>query len=99
MIARASAALAPGGRLVIVTPNIVDYRTLTEIFWLDTTHVRPYPPRLIRAMMERHGLVVDQIGRGRTPQGRRAIPRVLLRSLQFGLDYGASEVFVRAHRP
>ena len=98
MIARASAALLPGGTFVIVTPNMVDYRTLTEIFWLDTTHVRPYPPRLIGAMMERHRLVVDEIGRGRTPQGRRAIPRVLLGRLRFGLDYGLSEVFVRAHR-
>jgi SAM-dependent methyltransferase len=98
MIARASAALAPGGRFVIVTPNMTDYRTLTEIFWLDTTHVRPYPPRLIGALMEKHGFAVDEIGRGRTPQGRRAIPRVLLGRLRFGRDYGVSEVFVRAHR-
>lgn len=98
MIARASTALEPGGRFVIVTPNMVDYRTLTELFWLDTTHVRPYPPRLIAAMMELHGFAVDEIGRGQTPQGRRAIPRMLLGKLRFGLDYGLSEVFVRAHR-
>lgn len=98
LIARASAALVPGGRFVIVTPNLGDYRTLTELFWLDTTHVRPYPPRLIGAMMERCGFAVDMIGRGRTPQGRRAIPRVLLGKLRFGRDYGLSEVFVSAHR-
>lgn len=98
MIARASAALLPHGRLVIVTPNMADYRTLTELFWLDMTHVRPYPPRLIGALMERHGLAVDEIGRGRTPQGRRAIPKMLRGRLLFGRDYGASEVFVRAHR-
>lgn len=98
MIARASAALVPGGRFVIVTPNMADYHTLTELFWLDTSHVRPYPPRLIGALMERYGLAVDEIGHGRTPQGRRAIPRVLLGRLRFGRDYGASEVFVRAHR-
>jgi SAM-dependent methyltransferase len=98
MIARASEVLVPGGRFVIVTPNMADYHTLTELFWLDTSHVRPYPPRLIGALMERHGLAVDEIGHGQTPQGRRAIPRVLLGRLRFGRDYGLSEVFVRAHR-
>jgi hypothetical protein len=88
----------PGGRFVIVTPNMVDYRTLTELFWLDTTHVRPYPPRLVAAMLERHGFVVDEIGRVRDPQGRRTIPGILLGRLRFGRDYGLSEVFVRAHR-
>jgi SAM-dependent methyltransferase len=99
MIARASAALLPHGRLVIVTPNMADYRTLTELFWLDMTHVRPYPPRLIGALMERHGLVVDEIGRRRVLAGRRAMLSVVLGRLRLGNDYGASEVFVRAHRP
>jgi len=98
MVARASEALEPGGRIVIVTPNMVDYRTLTELFWLDTTHVRPYPPRLIAAIMERHGLAVDEVGRVRTSQGRRAMPGMLLGRLRFGFDFGRSEIFVRAHR-
>ena len=98
MIARASAALMPGGRFVIVTPNMADYHTLTELFWLDTSHVRPYPGRLIAALMERHGLAVDEIGHGRTPQGRRAIPRVLLGRVRFGREYGSSDLYVRAHR-
>jgi 2-polyprenyl-3-methyl-5-hydroxy-6-metoxy-1,4-benzoquinol methylase len=99
MIALAAAALVPGGRLVVVTPNMADFRTLTETFWMDTTHVRPYPPKLIAAMMEREGLVIDQVGRGRTPQGRRAMPRVLLGRLRFGRDYGVTEVFVSARSP
>lgn len=98
MIARASAALVPGGRLVIVTPNMADHRTLTELYWLDTTHVRPYPPRLIGAFMERHGLSVDDVGRGHTPLGKRAIPQLLLGRLRHGWEYGRSDVFVRAHR-
>lgn len=98
MIERAAKALLPGGQFVIVTPNMADYHTLTELFWLDTSHVRPYPARLVGALMERHGFVVDEIGHGWTPQGRRAIPRVLLGRLRFGRDYGRSEVFVRAHR-
>jgi SAM-dependent methyltransferase len=98
MIARASAALLPGGRLVIVTPNIADYRNLTELFWLDMTHVRPYPPRLIGALMERHGLVVDEIGRRQVLASRRAKLGIVLGRIRFGGDYGASEVYVRGHR-
>lgn len=99
LIRRAAAALAPNGTITVVTPNIADYGTWTELFWLDTTHIRPYPARLIAALMERHGLVVDESGRAHTPQGRRAIPRVLLGRLRFGVNYGSTEVFVRAHRP
>jgi O-antigen chain-terminating methyltransferase len=98
MLARAASALRSRGRIVVVTPNMADFRTLTEVFWLDTTHVRPYPPRLIATLMERYGLVVDQIGRGQTPQGRRALPKTLLGRLRFGRDYGVTEVFVTAHR-
>jgi SAM-dependent methyltransferase len=41
------AVLAPGGRFVLVTPNARNGRVWTETFWLDPTHVRPYPRRLI----------------------------------------------------
>jgi len=99
MIAEAARALVPGGRVLVVTPNMKDYRTLSELFWLDTTHVRPYPPRLIGAWMQRHGLVVDEMGRGKVPHGRKAIPDLILGRLRFGRDYGTQEAFVRAHRP
>lgn len=98
MIAGAARALLPGGRLVVVTPNMKDYRTLSELFWLDTTHIRPYPQRLIAAWMERYGLIVDEVGRGKTPQGKRAIPSMLLGRIRFGRDYGSSDALVRAHR-
>lgn len=99
MIAQASQALASGGRFVIVTPNMADFRTLTELYWLDTTHVRPYPARLIAAMMERYGLVVDRVGRGKMPHGKRAFLGVALGRLRHGRDYGTQEVFVSAHKP
>lgn len=99
MIVQASRALAPGGRFVIVTPNMADFRTLSELYWLDTTHVRPYPPRLITAMMERHGLVVDRVGRGKMPHGKRAILGLALGRLRHGRDYGTQEAFVSAHKP
>lgn len=48
--------LKSGARLVIITPNAKDLRT-TERFWLDTTHVRPYPEKLLVSMLKRAGFV------------------------------------------
>jgi len=41
-------------KLVIVTPNAKDLRT-TERFWLDVTHVRLYPEKLLRTLLQREG--------------------------------------------
>lgn len=46
--------LKPGGILIIITPNARDLRT-TERFWLDPTHVRPYPEKLIKALLKASG--------------------------------------------
>jgi 2-polyprenyl-3-methyl-5-hydroxy-6-metoxy-1,4-benzoquinol methylase len=48
--------LMPGARLVIITPNPKDLRT-GERFWLDVTHVRPYPEKLLIVLLEREGFV------------------------------------------
>jgi len=41
-------------KLVIVTPNAKDLRT-TERFWLDITHVRPYPKKLLCTLLQKEG--------------------------------------------
>jgi len=46
--------LKPGSRIVIITPNPKDLRT-SERFWLDITHVRPYPEKLLIVLMTREG--------------------------------------------
>jgi len=43
-----------GSILIIITPNAKDLRT-TERFWLDITHVRPYPEKLLRVLLQREG--------------------------------------------
>lgn len=43
------ALLTPGGRFLIVTPN-VGHPPVVENFWLDLTHVRPYPGALLLSM-------------------------------------------------
>ena len=98
LLRNAAEAIVTGGTFVIVTPNIADFSTLSEIFWLDPTHVRPYPARLVAAMLEHHGFSVEAIGRGHTPQGIRALRRMLMGRLRFGRDYGVTEVWIRAIR-
>jgi ubiquinone/menaquinone biosynthesis C-methylase UbiE len=46
--------LKPGARIVIITPNPKDLRT-SERFWLDVTHVRPYPEKLLIVLLKREG--------------------------------------------
>lgn len=58
LIASSAALLAPGGRLVIVTPNVGNLHVWTRVFWLDPTHVRPYPRELTEAIMTAVGLSI-----------------------------------------
>lgn len=43
--------LKSGGTLVLVTPNPKNLLVLTEGFWLDLTHVRFYPVRLLDGIL------------------------------------------------
>jgi len=49
--------LAPLGTLVILTPNYRDFAVRRQ-FWDDPTHVRPYPKRLLCALIAEAGLEV-----------------------------------------
>ncbi len=44
-------ALKGGGNLVIITPNFHDLYTISEGFWLDLTHIRPYPLLLLEKIL------------------------------------------------
>lgn len=54
-----AALLAPGGRLVVVTPNPRCPEVVGHSFWLDPTHVRPYPRELIERIGTGAGLAVE----------------------------------------
>lgn len=45
----------PGTKLVFVTPNFDDLDVSGSIFWMDLTHVRPYPGILVQRMLESVG--------------------------------------------
>jgi SAM-dependent methyltransferase len=92
-------ALRTGGRLVIVTPNVTDLRTMTEIFWLDTTHVRPYPVPLLECLCDEAGIrpiVSGTHGLGLRAIGRRKVFQYLWRRLVWGKEYGRTDAFVVA---
>jgi 2-polyprenyl-3-methyl-5-hydroxy-6-metoxy-1,4-benzoquinol methylase len=50
--------LHPGGRIIILTPNI-RHSTVQETFWLDISHERPYPKLLLEAMLRGLGCLVE----------------------------------------
>ena len=94
-------ALKTGGRMVVATPNVLDLWTMTELFWLDTTHVRPYPLPLLCQYSMQAGFRVAQTGThglGYRPMGRRHLPRYLWRRLIWGKEYGRSDDWILVER-
>ena len=101
LITAAHRAIRPGGRLVLITPEIRDLEVLTERFWLDLTHVRPYPERLLIQLCATHGFEVERSGNDpRSARGDSLPARVrrFFRSLRFGAHGYRGDVFVIARR-
>jgi len=58
MIALCARILRPGGRLVMITPNVANPYVWSKVFWLDLTHRRPYPRPVLEAILSAAGLDV-----------------------------------------
>lgn len=89
LFAGLAAALAPGGRAVLVTPDPTNLVVITEVFWLDPTHVRPWPRPLLEALGRAAGLtVVESYGDPATTPRRPPLRRLLarIRSALSGAD-------------
>jgi 2-polyprenyl-3-methyl-5-hydroxy-6-metoxy-1,4-benzoquinol methylase len=56
LVDRSAARLRPGGRLLVVTPNLLDPRVARETFALDPTHVRGYSAADLSDLLGRAGL-------------------------------------------
>jgi SAM-dependent methyltransferase len=95
----AQGSLVPGGKIVIVTPNFLDPLVCGETFWLDPTHVRPYPSPLVRAMLEDHGFTVERSALGKSIHARMMWPRIALGRIRFGRHFGRSEFYVIGRKP
>jgi hypothetical protein len=94
-------ALRLDGKLLVVTPNPEDLAIIAEIFWLDPTHVRPYPKKLLLSMMDAVGLqvVLDRqfLGSWRMV-GRRHLPGYLFRRMLLGRYFGRPNTLVLAKK-
>lgn len=64
----AFAALRPGGRIAICTPNAASLPTLQHQFWWDATHVRMYDVELLRFMVAEAGF--EQVEGGVNPRNQ-----------------------------
>jgi SAM-dependent methyltransferase len=94
-------ALHPGGTILLVTPNPEDLTIISDIFWLDPTHVRPYPTGLLQAMLRATGFQVSLakqfLGSWRMI-GRRNIPSYLIKRMLLGRHYGRPNTLVLAKK-
>lgn len=94
-------ALRIDGIILLVTPNPRDLTIMTEVFWLDPTHVRPYPGPLLGAMLESTGfeLGIERqfLGSVRLV-GRRNLPLFLVRKMLLGPYYGKPNTMVLARK-
>lgn len=89
LLAAIAAALAPGRHAVVVTPNVRNLIVLQETFWLDPTHLRPYPRPLLERLGRAAGLEVAASYDDASTRPRRAgIKRLLawLRSRASGAE-------------
>lgn len=94
-------ALREGGLLLLVTPNPEDITIIGEIFWLDPTHVRPYPKLLLQSMLQANGFTVTRaeqfLGSWRMI-GRRNLPGYFLRRILLGRYFGRPNTSVLAEK-
>ncbi|HTR81636.1 MAG TPA: class I SAM-dependent methyltransferase [Bacteroidota bacterium] len=93
-------SLRVGGRMILITPTYRDILVSSERFWLDITHVRPYPLLLLKAVFEHLGLEVADSG---ADPGTRMRPSIVhLRSfvrywsakLRFGKYFDIGDTFI-----
>lgn len=88
--------LAPGGLLLLETPNPENVLVATQSFWLDPTHRKPIPPQLLEFAVSWSGFRCEAVLRLHPPEDdKSAQPDPTLRALvSSGRDYA-----VIARRP
>ena len=91
LVPAAHVALKAGGYMIVVTPNPADLRVITETFWLDPNHVRPYPLALVRRWFIAAGFdIVEARTTSGVPlwaYGRRHVFRNILGKLLLGRHF------------
>jgi 2-polyprenyl-3-methyl-5-hydroxy-6-metoxy-1,4-benzoquinol methylase len=62
LVQAAAEALRPGGRLIVVTPNVGNLNMHLRDFWIDLQHVRFYAPDILRWVLHDAGLTAIESG-------------------------------------
>ena len=92
--------LQPGGLCILVTPNFSDWGVASEIFWLDPTHIRPYPLPLLQMMCETAGLEISYRRNVRlVKSGIKASVWRWMNRLRFGRQFGLMNSVIVAVKP
>jgi O-antigen chain-terminating methyltransferase len=92
--------LQPGGLCILVTPNFRDWGIASEVFWMDPTHIRPYPLPLLQVMCEKAGLQVSyQRNLRLVKMGIRASLTRPLNRLRFGRQFDRMNSVIVAFKP
>jgi 2-polyprenyl-3-methyl-5-hydroxy-6-metoxy-1,4-benzoquinol methylase len=94
LIALCASTLTSGGMVVIVTPNPRDFGVMGETFWLDPSHVRPYPVALLASMLEAAGFEVIDRGTYHGGLPKREWGRALFYRLLLGPFHGHPNAYV-----
>jgi 2-polyprenyl-3-methyl-5-hydroxy-6-metoxy-1,4-benzoquinol methylase len=74
--------LSPSMPLIVLTPTAIDLLVMTRCFWMDLTHVRPYPAELLLLMLRKAGFSKVEVGQAREPSLGKRI-RNLIANLWF----------------
>ena len=91
--------LRPGGKLIILTPNTKDLGVITETFWLDLSHKRPYPLVLLEEMLTRRGFFVLEKGEDSDtkPRVKRSL-KSIIKHVRFGEFINRGDYFIVAEK-
>ena len=100
MLTDCARVLKPGGVLVLLTPNPRNIGVITQTFWGDLAHVRPYSLDLVVRLVRDAGLEVSQAGDDpytRQPGFRRALN--IMRRFIVGDYWPGADLMVVAEKP
>jgi O-antigen chain-terminating methyltransferase len=81
LVRLAHRALAPGGVLILETPNPLSLMVSARSFWLDPTHRRPVHPESLRLLYELAGFTSVEVVELRPFPERERLPELDLEGL------------------
>ena len=94
-------SLKPGGVLVVITLNPRNIRVVTNIFWLDITHERLYPLRLLEQLLIERDFEIIASGDDLDTTTRGSVRKILRKidmKLTRGIFFGGVDIFVAARK-